>query len=100
MSSWIITSCVIASLLMTSCTGSEEELEDIEIELASDNPSLEPPPDREDGEVVQRTKTLSTIVNSDDLDLDHISDSEDNCPTLFNPDQEDTDDDGVGEACD
>src|SRR5206468_6083055 len=31
---------------------------------------------------------------------DGIPDSQDNCPTVFNPNQQDTDGDGIGDACD
>lgn len=34
-----------------------------------------------------------------DSDDDSIPDSEDNCPDTYNPDQEDTDGDGIGDAC-
>ena len=35
-----------------------------------------------------------------DRDQDGISDSEDNCPDTYNPDQSDMDDDGIGDVCD
>jgi hypothetical protein len=34
-----------------------------------------------------------------DADGDGIPDDHDNCPTVANPDQEDTDEDGIGDAC-
>ncbi len=38
--------------------------------------------------------------DTDDLDFDGIEDAEDNCPDLSNPEQVDTDGDGLGDACD
>jgi rhodanese-related sulfurtransferase len=40
-------------------------------------------------------KTASCV----DSDEDGINDDRDNCPTVSNPDQKDTDQDGVGDAC-
>jgi len=40
-----------------------------------------------------------SIISYPDLDLDGVLDSEDNCPSTFNPDQEDWDNDGIGDLC-
>ena len=39
-------------------------------------------------------------INNFDSDNDGISSSEDNCPNVFNPNQEDLDNDEIGDACD
>lgn len=36
----------------------------------------------------------------DDADRDGVLDARDNCPGVYNPDQRDTDRDGIGDACD
>jgi VCBS repeat protein/thrombospondin type 3 repeat protein len=41
----------------------------------------------------------SLDVNPQDLDLDGVLNSADNCPTRYNPSQVDTDRDGAGDAC-
>ena len=39
-------------------------------------------------------------VSAQDVDGDGIADAQDNCPTIYNPDQSDSDEDGAGDACD
>lgn len=45
------------------------------------------------------TYDLTRVVTTD-TDNDGVPDHEDNCPSVFNPDQADFDHDGVGDACD
>lgn len=46
------------------------------------------------------TKTINLYLTYDpDLDCDGIPDSADNCPRTYNPDQADSDGDGLGDAC-
>ena len=41
------------------------------------------------------------VVNLvEDVDGDSVPDASDNCPTIHNPDQADTNNDGIGDACD
>lgn len=45
--------------------------------------------------------TISGSINFyEDADGDGIPDGEDNCPEIENPDQDDIDEDGIGDACD
>lgn len=43
---------------------------------------------------------FETYVCSSDTDQDGVAEQSDNCPTVANPDQTDTDGDGQGDACD
>ena len=40
------------------------------------------------------------VPNEEDIDNDGIPNNDDNCPEDHNPDQQDTDDDGIGDVCD
>ncbi len=51
------------------------------------------------GEVNSKVKADYIVVETD-TDGDRYGDSQDNCPTVYNPDQSDMDNDGIGDACD
>jgi hypothetical protein len=44
--------------------------------------------------------SVSSLIFADDTDVDGIDDSIDNCVSVSNTDQLDTDSDGIGNACD
>jgi hypothetical protein len=50
------------------------------------------------GETAELVNAFTVVEN--DLDQDGILDSMDNCPSDINPDQADSDDDGIGDVCD
>ena len=52
------------------------------------------------GDGGEDTKTETDYISAQqDSDGDDIPDDQDNCPTVYNPDQADSDGDGVGDAC-
>jgi hypothetical protein len=58
------------------------------------------PDDSQPGEVSLDDILFAEILPSIDTDGDGIIDGEDNCPTVYNPDQADSNGNGVGDACD
>ena len=50
--------------------------------------------------VIMTVFLLVGTAVAQDVDLDGVPDSVDNCPATYNPDQEDFDLDGVGDSCD
>ena len=51
-------------------------------------------------EADSRNSNRLQTTNSNDQDNDGIKDPVDNCPLATNPAQQDTDNDGIGNACD
>lgn len=48
---------------------------------------------------IETNPTISLLASSD-FDMDGVSNSEDNCPCTYNPNQQDMDHDGIGDECD
>ncbi len=60
-------------------------------------------PDSSGPVIVNRPKTCTVTVRGvpiPDADCDGVPDTEDNCPTVQNPEQRDTNGDGIGDSCD
>jgi hypothetical protein len=78
--------CATATILTTTATlgaGAAAHTSEFSPDVTCTIPLPPPPPDPET-----------------DADLDGILNESDNCPDIANPDQLDSDDDGIGDACD
>ena len=63
-----------------------------------DDPNNEIVQDDDDGEIEDDPN--NEIVQDDDIDKDGVSNREDNCVDISNPDQTDSDADDIGDVCD
>lgn len=91
----LLLALLLTPLLLTACNDGHDPstlngTEDLPIEIASG---------AESSQVVDATKPQSAAVVADDIDGDQIPDSVDNCPTVPNHDQADSNGDGIGDAC-
>ena len=89
----------IACILLFSC--SKNEVPKIDNKSISIEPEIviEPLPLDFKG-IIRGVDYDARRSNNRDRDLDGIPNSSDNCASVFNPDQKDTDKDGIGDACD
>lgn len=86
----------LSQLFLAGCNESESSsTESVPTELASDLSQNDSPSQIVDG--IKAPNNNSSPA--DDLDRDLISDDKDNCPTVSNWDQVDSNDDGIGDAC-
>ena len=85
---------LFAAPFVAGCADEADEEMDRELLVPPGNFTKAP-----DGMVDDQGPTVMFAPGSDD-DGDGTRDQDDNCPDVPNPDQLDTDDDGIGDACD
>lgn len=61
--------------------------------------AMHPPPAGQDDWWLGEDEYSGPCQTAVDADCDHWTDAHDDCPTIFDHDQADTDDDGTGDAC-
>lgn len=87
---WIIPFFLVS---ICACGGTEDVLEN----HVSDSIEMAGSPVAPDSAHI--VNGLKTKVAGDDIDEDLILDTQDNCPTIPNPSQTDSNSDGIGDAC-
>jgi len=90
-------------VLVSGCNlGVEGPTDEVKSEQDPNSEEVEPPSDGENGGPNPNPSESSDLVLDGNLDFDGdaILNDADNCPSLSNADQTDTDGDGIGDACD
>jgi hypothetical protein len=81
-------------LLSSACLGTDDspstDPENFPTQLADESSA-------EESQIINGMKLNGT--KPDDIDLDSVPDESDNCPTISNPDQTDSNADGIGDIC-
>ncbi len=97
----LLIAILFTPLLLIACSDTNNSYpltgsEDLPTELAGHSNQNS---DSNGSQIVNVTKMQTAEVVADDIDGDQIPDAIDNCPTVSNPDQADSDGDGIGDAC-
>ncbi|MCY4216700.1 MAG: chondroitinase family polysaccharide lyase [Flavobacteriaceae bacterium] len=69
------------------------------IEESSEDSDTQPPPEEDDSDQDDKDQE-DDVRSTEDIDQDGIVDAEDNCPQIPNPNQFDSDNNGIGNLCD
>jgi hypothetical protein len=90
---WLLLLSLPLTLIACGDSGNAS-LEEVPTELAADQNGTEAP-----AHIVDGIKVPGSAQLKEDLDSDLIPDESDNCPTISNWDQTDSNEDGIGDAC-